>query len=152
LPVSSPSDSGAWVTNFQLTAATTALQHIEPCVSRNTVQFFACNNTEAFQNFRNAYPGETGQRNSLTLPGYVDRDPGLLKQFKLGWAHLGEKTALPLRWEVFNVTNTQRLAGLSNYSKAAPTSLNPTPTPNFATFTSIQGTPRVMQFGLRLEF
>jgi hypothetical protein len=152
LPVGTPSDSGAWATNFQLTALTSMVQQVQPCVSRQTVQFFACNNTFAFQNFRNAYPGETGARNVFTLPGYVNLDAGLFKAFKLDWAHLGENANLQLRWEVFNVTNTQHFAGLSNYSKAAPTSLNATPTPNFATFTSIQGNPRVMQVGLRLEF
>lgn len=152
LPVSSPIDSGAWVTNFQLTANTSLLQPIQPCPSRATLQLFACNNTEAFQNFRNAYPGETGARNVFTLPGYVNLDAGLFKTFKLDWTHLGENTNIQLRWEVFNVTNTQRLGSLSNYSKAAPSSLNPTPTPNFATFSAIQGTPRVMQVGLRLAF
>jgi hypothetical protein len=152
LPVSSPNDAGAWATNFQLTTNTSLLQPIQPCTSRATVQFFACNNTQAFQNFRNAFPGEIGARNVFTQPGYVDLDAGLFKSFKLDWAHLGENTNAQLRWEVFNVTNTQRLGGLSNFSKAAPTSLNPTPTPNFATFSSIQGTPRVMQVGLRISF
>jgi len=152
LPVSAPNDSGAWATNFQLTANTSLLQPIQPCPSRVTVQMFACNNTQAFQDFRNAFPGETGARNIFNLPGYVNMDAGLFKSFKLDWAHLGESTNLQLRWEVFNVSNTQRLGTLSNFSKAAPTSLNPTPTPNFATFTAIQGTPRVMQIGLRLVF
>jgi hypothetical protein len=147
LPVSSPSDAGAWATNFNLTANTSLLQPIQPCPSRATVQFFACNNTQAFRNFRNAFPGETGARNVFTLPGYVNLDAGLFKAVKLG-----ENMGLQVRWEVFNVTNTQRLGGLSNFFKAAPTSLNPTPTPNFGTFTSIQGSPRVMQIGLRFSF
>jgi hypothetical protein len=75
---------------------------------------------------------------------------GLDKSFTMPY---NEKHKLQFRWEVFNVTNTQRLAGLSNFfvdlDPHLPTS---TPVDNFANFTAIQGSPRVMQLGLRYTF
>ena len=153
LPVGSPSDGNGWSTNLQLTSLTEAVLPVHPCVSRATAQFFACNNTFAYQDFRNSYPGEIGQRNFYRQPGYIDLDAGLYKGFKLDRAHLGEKTELQLRWDVFNTTNTQEFGPCcTGYQKRSPTTLNPMPPGRFATFTSIQGTPRVMQVGLRLEF
>jgi hypothetical protein len=154
LPFSGPFDSGAWVTNFNLSAQTSLAspQPASGCVSRLTVQFFGCNNTAAFQSFRNAYPGETGARNTFRAPGYIALDGGLFKEFNLGWAHLGESTKIQLRWEVFNVTNTQHFGFPGNLAWPSPSSLPATPTSNFMTFSSIQGSPRVMQVGIRLEF
>jgi hypothetical protein len=154
LPFSGPFDSGAWATNFNLAANTSVVSPLPQsgCVSRLTVQFFGCNNTAAFQSFRNAYPGETGGRNNFRAPGYIALDAGLFKEFNLGWAHLGESTKLQLRWEVFNVTNTQHFGFPANLAYPAPTALPASPTPNFMTFNSIQGSPRVMQVGIRLEF
>ena len=51
-----------------------------------------------------ARPGEVGDRNVLRGQGYISLDMGLYKSFKLPW----EGHGLQFRWEVFNVTNTQR--------------------------------------------
>jgi hypothetical protein len=64
-----------------------------------------------------------------------------------------ESHKLQFRWEVFNVTNTQRMGGIADIALDIDPQLpNSTPTPGFGTFTTIQGTPRVMQFGLRYTF
>jgi hypothetical protein len=58
------------------------------------------------------------------------------------------------RWEVFNVTNTQRLT-LNTAVGDVTNGLDPqfgSPQVSFYNFTGIQGTPRVMQFALRLDF
>jgi hypothetical protein len=65
-----------------------------------------------------------------------------------------EKHQLQFRWEVFNVSNTQEFSGLdfSRTGFGIPGSVGGAPAPNFTNWTSIQGQPRVMQFGLRYSF
>jgi hypothetical protein len=110
----------------------------------------------AYRSFRRARPGEVGDRNVLRAPGYIALDMGLYKSFKLPW----EGHALQFRWEVFNVTNTQRFDGLtiSDLSLGPDPFLGGTPNSDFGRFTSTQ-TPlnetkagRVMQFALRYTF
>ena len=65
-----------------------------------------------------------------------------------------EHHKLQFRWEVFNLTNTQRLrTSADGYSRESyGLAIDPDlgePAPSFGNFDSIQGTPRVMQFGLR---
>jgi hypothetical protein len=76
---------------------------------------------------------------------------GLSKSFTMP---LNEHHKLQFRWEVFNVTNTQRLKTSANgytresYGLGSDPDLSE-PSLAFGNFDSIQGTPRVMQFGLR---
>ena len=88
-----------------------------------------------------------------------------------------EKQKLQIRWEIFNVTNTQRLGpidgsrtgygitadpagrpigctpGSTCVAQAGTGSGNPATAPtNWSNFTGIQGTPRVMQVGFRFSF
>ena len=63
----------------------------------------------AFLSYRDPMPGETGDRNILRAPGYFSLDAGLHKTFRMPW----EGQALSFRWEVFNVTNTQKLTGFN---------------------------------------
>jgi hypothetical protein len=81
---------------------------------------------------------------------------GLYKSFKLPW----EGQALQFRWEVFNVTNTQRFDGntIADLTLDSDPFRGGNPTPDFGRFTSTQ-TPlnetkagRVMQFALRYTF
>jgi hypothetical protein len=74
-----------------------------------------------YQSFRNAYPGEGGPRNIFRYPGYIDLDLGLGKSFKMPW---NEGHQLQIRWDVFNVTNTQRLTGIADFAVAQDPGLN----------------------------
>jgi hypothetical protein len=110
----------------------------------------------AYQSFRNARAGETGDRNVLRGPSYISLDAGLMKTFKMPW----ENHTLQFRWEVFNVTNTQRFDGntISDISVGQDPFQGGQPGSDFGRFTSTQ-TPlnetkagRIMQFGLRYQF
>jgi hypothetical protein len=81
---------------------------------------------------------------------------GLGKTFQLPWS---EKQSLQIRFEAFNVTNTQRMGDIDT-SRAGfglqqdpdtITEANQIPT-NWSNFISIQGQPRVMQLGVRFIF
>jgi hypothetical protein len=88
---------------------------------------------------------------------YVSLDAGLTKMFKLPW----EGHTLQFRWEVFNVTNTQRFENATIADLGLdedPFLETTTPSDDFGKFTSTQ-TPlnetkagRVMQFALRYQF
>ena len=93
----------------------------------------------------------------LRAPGYIALDMGLYKSFKMPW----EGHSLQFRWEVFNVTNTQRFDGLTIADLGLgrdPFLGSSNPSQEFGRFTSTQ-TPlnetkagRVMQFALRYTF
>ena len=113
---------------------------------------------------RNAYPGETGPRNIFRVPGYITLDAGLDKSFAIPGK---EGQALQFRWEVFNVTNTQRLAGPSGFGVSAIdpfmqgqfglAAITTAPT-NFGVLSTTQKplgeskAGRTMQFALRWQF
>ena len=73
-----------------------------------------------------------------------------------------ENHQLQLRWDVFNVTNTQHFGTLDISRTGWGIGVDPAgnasqaplvPNSNFANFISpIQGSPRVMQVGLRYSF
>ncbi|MGB8508819.1 MAG: hypothetical protein WCD76_10460, partial [Pyrinomonadaceae bacterium] len=115
-------------------------------------KLFGCDTQGAYRSWRNAKPGETGDRNVIRLPGYVALDMGLGKTFTMPWS---ENHKLQIRWETFNVTNTQRLGTVDSSRTGLGLVLDPqtaAPPTNWSNFTKIQGTPRVMQFGFRYEF
>ena len=153
LPESAPFDAEIWATNWnaQSWGSLTSALDASPTKSGDHPNFFT-DPVNAYQSFRNARPGETGQRNIFRRQGYVAIDFGLGKSFKMPWAE-GHK--LQFRWEVFNATNTQRLAGpnrtRSGFGLAIDPQLN-TPAVDFGKILEIQGSPRVMQFALRYDF
>ncbi len=154
LPATSPFDDGRWATNWDFQANVTPISPIHTCpnkpVNGTPNLFGGCDLTQIYQNFRNAYPGETGPRNYLRYPGFVDLDLGLGKSWKMPYS---ESHLLQIRWDVFNVTNTQRLTSFANGGVAADPALNGlTPPSDFYNFTQIQGQPRVMQVGVRYSF
>jgi hypothetical protein len=111
---------------------------------------------EFYQSLRNPLPGEAGDRNVFRLPSYINLDMGLTKGFNLPW---NENHKLQLRVEAFNVTNTQRMNAPNTGSRTGwgvdldPSTVELDSIPiNFARFISIQGAPRVMQFGVRYSF
>lgn len=89
--------------------------------------------------FRFAYPGESGQRNSLRGPGYFSIDMGLAKTFKLYENH-----QLKFSAEAFNVTNSVRFDPAYVNSSLV--------NDDFGKFTRTLTRYRTMQFALRYSF
>jgi hypothetical protein len=153
--VNGPFDNGHWVTNWQISSGMMLTRDLESCPTRGNAttapKLFGCNQTFAYQSFRTPLPGEVGTRNLFRLPGYVNLDMGLSKSFTMPY---NEKHKLQLRWEVFNVTNTQRLGtvGGTTASVLDPLVNGSTPPSNWFNLTAVQGNARVMQIGARFEF
>lgn len=153
LPVEAPLDFGGWPTNWNRRNYTTRIAPIEAAPTRgsgnNAANLFA-DPAAAYHSFRSGLPGERGDRNIFRYPGYVSLDMGLGKSWGMPWS---ESHELQLRWEAFNVTNTQRLTAVDGFVQAVdPFLSSATPTGSFGNFTAIQGNPRVMQFSLRYSF
>lgn len=156
LPVQTPFDAAQWATNWNAQSNGVRVGPFQSTPTRggkDDPNLFS-DPKAAYNAFRNAFPGETGDRNVLRAPGYVSLDMGLDKSFTMPF---NEKHKLQFRWEVFNVTNTQRLTlqtatrtnlGLNQDSQVTTSD----PGPGFGKLDSIQGSPRVMQFGLRYTF
>jgi hypothetical protein len=156
LPISAPFDNARWATNWNAQSNTVRTDgSIKPCPARGG-RLFDCNLLEAYRSFRNAFPGETGDRNVFRLAGYVNLDMGVTKSFNLPWS---ENHRLQLRVEAFNVTNTQRMNAPNTGSRTGfgvgldPSTFEVDDIPvNWMRFVGIQGAPRVMQFGVRYSF
>ena len=70
-------------------------------------------------------------------------------------ARIPESHELQFRWEVFNVTNTQKMGAFDGSRSGFGIPLDPNlnqPASNFSNFTNIQGAPRVMQITARYAF
>lgn len=151
LPVYSPYDT-LYATNWNIQSSGVRLRPIQACPTRGSAtdapSLFGCDRTYAYQSWRNAKPGETGDRNVIRLPGYVSLDLGLAKSFQMPW---GENHKLQIRAEAFNVTNTQRLGTVRSLQLGTDPQSS-TPPSDWWNFTAIQGSPRVIQFGLRYSF
>ncbi len=143
LPFTMGSGAG-WSTNWQLEGS--AVQ--TGPTGKIGVFRDSAGNPNIFQNpnqalgaFRFPYPGESGQRNNLRGPGYLELDNGLYKTWKIT-----EQQSLKFAWEAFNVTNTPRF-------DAAQAAFNFNLTGGiFGAYTNTLSTPRVMQFSARYEF
>ena len=154
LPAPNPFDAAQWATNWNVQSNGVRIRPIQSTPTRGGTEApnLFSDPVAAYRSFRNARPGETGDRNVLRLPGFVSLDMGLAKSFTMPWS---EKQALQFRWEVFNVTNTQRLDITTITRQNFGLDID-SPTGNpasvFGNFDAIQGSPRVMQFGLRFTF
>jgi Carboxypeptidase regulatory-like domain len=143
LPFSMASGAG-WSTNWQLEGASvqtgpTGKIGVFRDSNGNPNMFQDTN--KALAAFRVPYPGESGQRNNLRGPGYLELDGGLFKSWKVT-----EQQNVKFAWEVFNATNTPRF-------DAAQAAFNFGLTfGEFGAYTNTMSTPRVMQFSLRYEF
>jgi hypothetical protein len=149
-------DSGGvgWSTNWNFTSAGVRVRPIKSSPTRGEggkePNAFK-DPLAAYNSFRNSRPGEVGDRNPLRLPSFITFDAGLGKSFTMPWH---ENHKLQLRWEVFNVSNTQP------FTSIATTTLELDPflanqaglPPKWGNFTAIQGSPRVMQIGLKYTF
>jgi hypothetical protein len=108
----------------------------------------------AYQSFINTMPGEGGDRNVFRLPHYSTMDAGLAKSFHIPRL---ESHILQVRWEVFNLTNSQPFGSLA-FAPIGQDPFNSQPPSTWGRFGGSQ-TPvgesrpgRVMQFGLRYGF
>ncbi|MEZ5429239.1 MAG: TonB-dependent receptor [Pyrinomonadaceae bacterium] len=155
-PFSAPFDQAQWATNWNVQSNGVRLTNVNFGVNRNTQNVFS-DPQAAFNSFRNARPGETGDRNVFRLPGYSTLDLGLSKSFTMPW---NENHKLQFRWEVFNVTNVQyfdisgNLVTRTSYGLPQDTGVIQSNAPGSfgQLYDDIKGTPRQMQFGLRYSF
>jgi len=154
-----------WPTNWQLSSGLVRVRPLEtnPADVSGEPNIFA-DPLAALLSFRDARPGEGGDRNVFRLPGYVALDAGLYKTFVLPWS---EGHRLTFRWEVYNVTNTQRLTTPGGFGVSAVDpflagqfglpAITSAPA-DFGKFTATQNplgenkAGRVMQFALRYQF
>lgn len=160
LPIQTPFDGSRWATNWNVQSNGVRVTPIGTSPSRgggvNQPNVFG-DARSALAAFRNARPGEVGDRNVLRGQGYISLDAGLYKIFNMPW----EGHKLQIRWEVFNVTNTQKFDNDSIADLSLPRDpylRNLTPTDDFGRYTATQ-TPlnetkagRVMQFAVRYQF
>jgi hypothetical protein len=151
LPVSAPVDLGGWPTNWNIRSWSVPIKDIKASpnkgVNGRSPNLFD-DPKAAYNSFRSPQPGETGARNIFRNPGFFSLDTGLYKSFGMPWS---EKHKLTIRWETFNVTNSQFLTGNADNTNGLDPQFG-SPGPTFYNFTGIQGTPRVMQFALRYDF
>lgn len=140
-----------WPTNAGLTSAAVQTRPTGP-----TGAFMVNGSPNLFQNpaaaiedFRFAYPGESGERNTLRGPGYFGIDAGLSKSW-----NITESQAVKFSWETFNVTNTTRfdVGSLQAFGNEGGGNLNFTNSVSFGKFTSTLTKLRLMQFALRYSF
>lgn len=153
LPVEAPLDFGGWPTNWNRRNYTVRIAPIQENpnegIGTAPANLFS-DPAAAFHSFRSGRPGERGDRNIFRYPSFITIDMGLGKSWDMPWS---ENHKFQLRWEVFNLTNTQRLTSVDGFVQAVdPSNPNATPTGSFGNFTAIQGSPRVMQFGIRYSF
>jgi hypothetical protein len=158
LPIQTPFDCCVWATNWNVQSNGVRVQPVQSSPTSNgangTPNVFN-DPVGVYRSFRPARPGEVGDRNVLRAPGYISLDMGLYKSFRIAEGH-----SLQFRWEVFNVTNTQRFDGLTiaDLSLGSDPFLGGNPTSDFGRFTSTQAplnetkAGRVMQFALRYTF
>lgn len=151
LPVSSPVDIGGWPTNWNVRSWAVPIRDIQSSPTRGgngmNPNLFS-DPQAAYNSFRSPAPGETGARNILRGMGFFSLDAGLYKSFAMPWS---ENHKLTIRWETFNVTNSQYLQGNADVTNGLDPQFG-SPSPTFYNFTSIQGNPRIMQFALRYDF
>ncbi|MGB7068980.1 MAG: carboxypeptidase-like regulatory domain-containing protein [Pyrinomonadaceae bacterium] len=152
LPIFSPFDSAQWATNWNAQSSGVRVRDTQIQVNRDTQSAFA-DAQAAYNSWRNARPGETGDRNVLRLPGYSTLDLGLSKSFRMPWS---EDHKLQFRTEVINVSNTQYFNAdqftRSTWGLGQDSDISDASSDFGKIFTSIQGVPRRVQFGLRYSF
>lgn len=163
-------DGSGWQTNWNRRSYPVLVRNVETGTNFGTAAD-ACNTASptagcslpnlfsdpdaAWNSFRTPFPGETGTRNALWLPGLLSFDAGLSKSFNMPWK---ENHKASIRWDVFNVTNSVVFSGQA-LTLVGETGGNPNSPyfgsnagPNFGRFTGSRLPARVMQFAFRYEF
>ncbi|HEU4713795.1 MAG TPA: carboxypeptidase-like regulatory domain-containing protein [Pyrinomonadaceae bacterium] len=157
LPIQTPFDCCVWATNWNVQSNGVRVAPVRSSPTKEGQPNIFSDPLAVYRSFRPARPGEVGDRNVLRAPGYISLDMGLYKSFKMPW----EGHELQFRWEVFNVTNTQRFDGLTISDLGLGTDPHlgsSSPNLDFGKFTSTQAplnetkAGRVMQFALRYTF
>lgn len=148
LPAPSPFDDGRWSTNWNVQSNGFAIRPVESSPTRTGNPNLFTDPNAIYKSYRNSRPGEYGERNILRYPNFFTFDMGLYKSFNLPW----EGSRVTFRWETFNLTNTQNFTGLANRRLGQDPFNQPGAPADWGRFTGIQGSPRVMQFALRIEF
>jgi hypothetical protein len=115
-----------------------------PNVFRNPGITNSSDPTAALNQFREAYPGESGERNELRGPGTLNIDVGLSKSW-----NITEAQSVKFTWENFNLTNSPRFDVGTMQLDANNSVSNST---SFGNFASTLSNPRVMEFALRYSF
>jgi hypothetical protein len=140
-----------WSTDWQMTSAAVQTGPTGPTGAFivNGLPNLFRDPTAAIQDFRFAYPGESGQRNTLRGPGYFGIDLGIGKTWKVS-----ESQAVKFRWETFNLTNTPRfdVGSLQAGGNNGSGNLLFTDSVTFGQFRSTLAKPRIMQFALRYSY
>jgi hypothetical protein len=143
-------DIAGWPTNWNSRSFVVRTRPVSTSPTRNGtngVPNLFSDPIAAYQSFRVAAPGETGDRNVLRYPGYVVLDLGLYKSFQMPWS---ETHKVQFRVEGFNITNTQKFTTVDSIFGLDPFKNNPQD--SFGNFSAIQGEPRIFQFALRYDF
>ncbi|MGH9914422.1 MAG: hypothetical protein ACRD63_03930, partial [Pyrinomonadaceae bacterium] len=152
-PTGEPFADSRFATNFQLTSNGVRVRPLLSSPTRTGDPNIFSDTEAAFSSFRDAKAGEVGDRNILRSPGYIALDAGLYKTF-----HIGERQDLTFRWEVYNVTNTQRFTDVIGLGLPQDPFLSGAPSEDFGKFTATQTSlnetkaGRLMQFALRFTF
>jgi hypothetical protein len=140
-----------WATNFEEESAA-ILDGTKPQTGTHILNGITANvysnplngSSAAIDQFRQSFPGESGERNELRGPGTFNIDVGLNKSW-----NITESQSVRFTWENFNLTNsprfdvgTMQLGGNSSISNNS----------SFGNFASTLSNPRVMEFALRYSF
>jgi hypothetical protein len=156
LPYSSPFEEDRWATNWNMSSYAVRLRDPKPNPHKGGDHPNYWSDAQyAYNSFRDAMAGETGDRNVFRLSSFFTLDLGLHKSIQMPYE---ENHKLTFAWEIFNVTNTQRLGPPQSPLPADDWLTYPDPQisknapAEFGNIYSTQGIPRVMQFSLRYDF
>jgi hypothetical protein len=157
-PAATPFDAQQWATNWNVQSNGVRIRPLSARPNRggaNAPNLFA-DPVAAYQSFRNALPGEVGERNIFRNPNFYRLDLGLSKSFQMPY---NENHRFQFRVEAFNVTNTQRLETLTVTRQNFGLDIDPNlgqPNSQFGTLNGIQGgnvnAVRQIQFFFRYSF
>ena len=142
LPFYTINGLGNWATNWYENGHGVQIAPVHTGVYYNSLgapQAFADPQSVAQNDYRHAYPGESGVRNNMRGPGYFGIDVGLSKVFQVT-----ERQSVKINWEIFNLTNSVRFD---------PASITPALNDSaFGIYNNTLTKARVMQFALRYSF
>ncbi|MEE8585536.1 MAG: hypothetical protein V3T83_11860, partial [Acidobacteriota bacterium] len=150
-PIGGPFESARWATNWNISSNTHRIRDPRPNPNKSgAAPNFWGDAQFSYNSLRDDFAGEIGDRNVFNRQSFAAIDFGLHKAFRMPY---NENHQIVFRWEVFNATNTQRLGAPGNNGVFIDPQLAAnSPPPNWMNITQIQGSPRVMQFGLRYDF